>query len=188
MQRTLRVATTLGGLLILGAALAMPIGNRMAYPDPDSVASSSTPAANPQAVADPVADEAAIREVFHQYTATVDAGDLDAWMSLWAPGGVQMPPGTPMRTGLSAIRAGMEPALTQYVDEIHIMPIEITVAGEWAYARGTYTLDTYRPDQRGETGSTVSHVDGKFTTILERQPDGSWKIYRDIFNSNVPST
>ncbi|MCB0095597.1 MAG: ester cyclase, partial [Caldilineaceae bacterium] len=29
-------------------------------------------------------------------------------------------------------------------------------------------------------------MDGKYMSILQRQPDGSWKLYRDIFNSNVP--
>jgi ketosteroid isomerase-like protein len=28
--------------------------------------------------------------------------------------------------------------------------------------------------------------DGKFLTIFKRQSDGSWKIHRDIYNSNVP--
>ena len=28
-------------------------------------------------------------------------------------------------------------------------------------------------------------VDGKYLTILKKQPDGSWKIHRGAFNSNV---
>ncbi len=36
-----------------------------------------------------------------------------------------------------------------------------------------------------EGGEAVT-VDGKYMTILQRQPDGSWKIHRDIVNSNVP--
>lgn len=185
MRRKLQGPTWLVGLLIAGTALAMPIGGRNVVPDPGPTASATTSDASPEAQA----TRAAILEVFDRYTATVDAGDLDAWMALWAPGGVQMPPGTPMRTGLDAIRAGMEPALTHYVDEIHIQPLEITVAGDWAYARGTYTLDTYPlPDRRGETGGLIGHVDGKFTTILRLGPNGKWMIYRDIFNSNVPPT
>ena len=30
----------------------------------------------------------------------------------------------------------------------------------------------------------VWFVDGKYLTIFKRQPDGSWKAYRDCFNSN----
>lgn len=131
-------------------------------------------------------EAAAIQQVMDAYTADIDAGDLDAWMALWAPGGVQMPPGTPMRSGLKAIRAGMAPGLTRLNDEIHINVMEETVVGNLGYARGTYTLvATPRMDRRGEAGG-VSIVDGKFLTVLRQQPDGSWKIYRDIFNSNVP--
>ncbi len=132
------------------------------------------------------ADQAAIQQVLSRYAATVDAGDLASWMGLWAPGGVQMPPGAPMRSGLQAIRAGMAPALTQYDDDIHINIVEITVAGTWGYARGTYTLDAApREDRRGEIGDAGNHVDGKFLTVFRQQNDGTWKIYRDIFNSNV---
>jgi len=59
--------------------------------------------------------------------------------------------------------------------------LEIVVTGPWGYSRGTYTQDlTAR-----STGKTI-HVDGKFLTIFKKQMDGSWKIYRDCFNSNVP--
>jgi ketosteroid isomerase-like protein len=51
------------------------------------------------------------------------------------------------------------------------------VSGDWAWARGTYGVD-------GEAGGNAFHVDGKFLTILKRQDDGSWKIYRDAFKSN----
>jgi len=65
--------------------------------------------------------------------------------------------------------------------------LEATVAGEYAFARGTYTLVmTPKLDRRGEFGD-LSVVDGKFLTVLHHEPDGSWKIYRDIFNANNPS-
>lgn len=50
-----------------------------------------------------------------------------------------------------------------------------------AFARGTYSVKR-TPVAGGETVET----DGKYMTIFKRQADGSWKIYRDIFNSNVP--
>jgi ketosteroid isomerase-like protein len=28
--------------------------------------------------------------------------------------------------------------------------------------------------------------DGKYETIFKRQADGTWKIFRDCFNSNLP--
>ena len=57
---------------------------------------------------------------------------------------------------------------------------EVQVAGDWAFSRGTYTL-SITPKAGGEE----IFIDGKYMTILKRQTDGSWKIHRDIFNSNV---
>ena len=58
---------------------------------------------------------------------------------------------------------------------------EAAAAGDWAYAKGTY-LQTITP----RAGGPTTKVDGKWLDILKRQPDGSWKLYLDCFNSNVP--
>jgi ketosteroid isomerase-like protein len=57
---------------------------------------------------------------------------------------------------------------------------EVQVSGDLAFARGTYAA-TVTPKAGGEE----TFIDGKYMTILKRQTDGSWKIHRDIFNSNV---
>ena len=56
------------------------------------------------------------------------------------------------------------------------------MAGDWAYIRGTYKA-TLQPKQGGEPVL----IDGKYMSILAKQPDGSWKLHRDAFNSNVPN-
>ena len=56
---------------------------------------------------------------------------------------------------------------------------EVRVAGDWAFARGNYSV-TLTPRQGGD----VVTVDGKYLTVFQLQADGSWKIHRDIFNSN----
>jgi hypothetical protein len=48
---------------------------------------------------------------------------------------------------------------------------EIVVSDDWAYSRGTFTVD--------------EAVEGKFLTIFRRQEDGSWRIYRDSVSSIV---
>ena len=40
--------------------------------------------------------------------------------------------------------------------------------------------------QRFGTIRPNTHIIGKYLTILKKQTDGSWKIYRDCFNSDVP--
>ena len=132
----------------------------------------------------PAADREAIQQVWVQYANAVETGNVDAYMALWADGGVQMPPGAPPNIGTDTIRAKtaakMEAGRAN-TTAMKIDPQEITVLGDWAYARGMYTVDVTSPD-----GAALGRTDGKFMTILRRQADGSWKIYRDIFNSNVP--
>jgi ketosteroid isomerase-like protein len=67
--------------------------------------------------------------------------------------------------------------------KIAITNKEARVSGDLGLLRGTYTLSMV-PKVGGET----TEFDGKYLTVFERQADGSWKIARDIFNSNVPET
>ncbi len=91
-----------------------------------------------------------------------------------------MPPGEPPVIGKDRIRARNKGVLDQFTFNIGISNEEVGVAGDWAFARGTYKA-TLTPKAGGE----AVLVDGKYMTILQRQADGSWKIHRDIFNSNV---
>ena len=135
----------------------------------------------PQERGDPEAVTAAVNDIWNQYSSSLNSGALDRWMSLWTEGGVQMPPGEPSVTGKDHIRARNKAVLDRFTFNMGITNEEVGVAGDWAFARGTYKA-TLIPKAGGE--ATV--VDGKYMTILQRQPDGSWKIHRDIFNSNVP--
>ncbi len=134
-----------------------------------------------QEVGDLEADTAAVNDIWNQYSSSLSSGDLDRWMSLWTEGGVQMPPGEPPVIGKDQIRARIKGLLDQFTFNMGIINEEVGVARDWAFARGTYGA-TLTPKEGGE----AIVVDGKYMTILQRQPDGSWKIYRDIFNSNVP--
>lgn len=125
------------------------------------------------------ADTAAIQQLWASYETYVETGNLDAWMGLWMEGGVQMPPGSPPNVGLEMIRNHADIAPSDDAIAMHIDAQEITILGDWAYSRGLYTVDV-----TPAAGGAAQHVDGKFMTILRRQEDGSWKIYRDIFNSN----
>ena len=137
--------------------------------------------------AEPVVDvEAgitAINEIWTQYVATLIAGDLDLWISLWTDDGIRMAPDAPAVIGKEQIREAMKPAFDQMTLDVTIANKEVRVAGDWAFSRGTGILST-TPKKGGKT----TKIDGKYLTILERQADGSWKIAIDCFNSNVPPT
>jgi len=127
------------------------------------------------------ADIAAINEIWNQYALGVNTGDLELWISLWTDDGIQMAPGAPAVIGKEQIRAKYESIFSQFIFTMAITNNEVRVAGDLAFSRGTYRA-SITPTAGGET----TEIAGKYLTILERQADGSWKIARDCFNSNVP--
>jgi uncharacterized protein (TIGR02246 family) len=127
------------------------------------------------------ADTAAIIEFWNQYAATWDAGDIDAWMALWTEDGVQLPPGAPANVGKEQIRKSNGLVLDQWTFDTAVHVEEVGGSGEWAYCWGRYTQTS-----TAKAGGDPEYLDAKFMSILRKQPDGSWKLHRDAFNSNVP--
>jgi uncharacterized protein (TIGR02246 family) len=123
----------------------------------------------------------AVDKIYTEYAASLEAGDSDRWIKLWAEDGIQLPPDFPAIIGRDNIKAGLDSEIDLFTYDMDIKTEQVRVAGNQGFAWGNYTL-TITPKDGGEP----IPVDGKYLTIFEKQPDGSWKIYRDIFNSNVP--
>ena len=123
----------------------------------------------------------AVDAIWKEYSESLNAGDLERWLDLWTEDGIQMPPDERAVSGIDSIRARNEDMLDRFTFDIGITNQEVETAGNWAYARGSYKA---RLMPKG--GGRPVTIDGKYMTILARQPDGSWKIHRDIFNSNTP--
>ncbi|MDU8912943.1 nuclear transport factor 2 family protein [Aestuariicoccus sp. MJ-SS9] len=129
------------------------------------------------ASADDASDQAAINAIWDSYQTARVAGDAEAWLALWDDDGIQMPPGIPAR-GKDVLMQGVPKAFAaRPATAMEISPEEIVIMGDWAFSRGNYTATVM-------AGEIASETDGKFMTIFRRQDDGSWRIYRDIFNSN----
>lgn len=125
------------------------------------------------------AAEAAIRDLIARTEAANNAADTLAWVDLFEPGAVYMPPGAPAittRAGLEEIAAaGFGPNAA----DISIEPEEIVVAGDWAFAR-----NEVRGEVTSRADGTVYPVDVKQLVVYHRQADGTWKIARFIGNAN----
>ncbi len=129
------------------------------------------------------ADVEAIHRAHEEYRAAVNAGDLEGGLALVTDDVVWMPPNEPALTGKEAIRRweGGEPLFERFIFEISFSPEEVVVFGDWAFERGTYVL-TLTPRAGGEPGQGS----GKYLWIWQRQPDGSWKNARAMWNSDNP--
>ena len=127
------------------------------------------------------ADIKAIKNLTEEYDAAINSGDLDSWMSFYADDAVRMQPNMPALFGKDSIRSVMQSFFENYTIDLKETTEEVIIAGDWAFAWGTYNY-TITPKVGGEP----SRDSGKWVTFDKRQPDGSWKCYRNIYNSNLP--
>ena len=127
------------------------------------------------------ADIEAIKITHVEFDAALKAGDLDSWVSLFTEDAVQMPPNMPALVGKDAIRDFFQSFFEQKDFEGGGLIEEVVVCGDWAFVRGTYafTITT-------KAGGEPIRDSGKWVAFNKRQPDGSWKYHRMIYNSDLP--
>ncbi len=127
------------------------------------------------------ADVEAINRVHDDHTTALNDGDTNAYVTLLAEGAVLMPPNQPVVFGVAAIREYRQTDFDQITLEVTRPSEEVVVAGDWSFVRHTYA-GTATPQAGGEP----TELSGKGITILQRQPDGSWKIARYMWSSDDP--
>src|SRR5688572_11681103 len=128
-------------------------------------------------------DRRAIEELNdHDVKATL-AGDVDAIVSQWTEDFTVLPPAGPIIRGRSANAAAAEQGKAQLQALVAVNYDvdfeEITLTGNHAFAWGTYR-STVRP-RAGGADITYS---GKLMRILQRQPDGTWKMHRTMMTAD----
>ncbi len=123
-------------------------------------------------------DVATIRSTHAAYHEVALAKDWDAVVTYYTTDAVIMPPNQLAVHGRDAIRdwyASFPP-----VTEVELPIVEIDGRGDIAYVRGTYTL-TMVIEGIPEPITDI----GKNLAIWRRQPDGSWLMAVDTFNSDL---
>ena len=124
----------------------------------------------------------AVEEIWEKYSEALTNGDPDLFVAIHAEDVVKMAPGAPAGMGSQAVEKRIRGGLEAMVfEDFSIKLEEVEAFGDLGFARGTYT---YTATVRAN-GQTIK-FDGKYLTVFKKQPDGSWKIYRDCFNSNTP--
>jgi ketosteroid isomerase-like protein len=111
--------------------------------------------------------------------------DEPAFESLWTDDIVTMHPGAPPIVGKEAnvekLQAGIKAMSNQEIMAYNEQFQEVRIQGDWAYEWGAITGRT-RPFSGGQESSYKFNV----MRILQRQPDGTWKIARSIYNDAEP--
>lgn len=125
-------------------------------------------------------DKAAIEALVEQVAAANNAGDVEAWMALFADDFVYMAPGAPSVTTRDGLRE-VAKAGFRHQASVRIEPLEIRVFSGWAFARNRVAGDVTLHGS-GE----VVPVDVKQIVVYSKNDQGVWRIARLISNSNAP--
>lgn len=126
-------------------------------------------------------DLTAIAEFNRQYLAAINEGDIDALSRLTTESHIMLAPNRPPIVGKAANNAANGAVFEQFEIDETWEPSETALGGDWAYQRGTFSV-TATPRDGGEPRTTT----GNFLRIYARQPDGSWRMTIDMFNSDSP--
>jgi len=138
--------------------------------------------APPAALDTRAADEAAIRALDEQWSATAAKNDLDGTLAFYSEDAVLLPPNAPTAKDQKSIREswagllGPNTAVSWTVSKV-----EVAKSGELGYLYGTYQLSIKDP----KGGPTITDT-GKILEIWKKQSDGKWKCIVDTYNSDMP--
>jgi uncharacterized protein (TIGR02246 family) len=147
------------------------------------VSCAQPPAKSPEnAAPDPAAVRADIEAANARFLDAIKKGDLATMMGNYEADALLMMPGTPATSGAAAIEQGLKDFLGQVtVKEGQMTTLDVMVAGDLAIETGTFAW-TLTPRK----GPAINDK-GKYLTVWRHQVDGSWKIIRDINNTDLPA-
>jgi len=137
-------------------------------------------APTPEPKRDVAADRKAIDALRDQYTIAFNSSDAAATAASFTDDAIVMEANQASVEGKQAIQAMFEAMFKANAVKISLTPAETQVAGDWAYERGAAAI-TVTPKAGKPIEQSLRYV-----VILNRQPDGSWKLYRDMGNSSEP--
>jgi ketosteroid isomerase-like protein len=126
------------------------------------------------AKADPV--RAAIEKQNAAFAAAFNRGDMSALAAAYAEDAIAFPPDGEMVRGRSAIEGLWKGVRDAGGKAIALNTIDVHSSGSLAAETGTAVLKLQPPNGAEQSQSV------KYVVVWKRQPNGTWKLYRDIWN------
>jgi uncharacterized protein (TIGR02246 family) len=124
-------------------------------------------------------DRAVIAKVSSSLLQAVNASDLPAVLAAWAADGTLMPPHHPPVHGREALRSYFRDLFARQRFRFAFTSTVIELAGDMAFEHVTYTATAWPA-----AGGPALEDRGKGLHVYRRELDGTWKLIRDIWNSD----
>lgn len=129
-------------------------------------------------------DKAAINKTRNEYVSAWRDADATRIASLYTDDALVLYPNQPAVEGKTAILTYFKSFFSEFPkNDFDLTSAEIEIAGSWAFDRGSFK---WKGVPRGGGEALLDH--GKYLVVLRRQADGSWKVFRDMDNSDRPLT
>jgi uncharacterized protein (TIGR02246 family) len=177
-ERRMQLRNVVFPILALGLA-----GACSPRAEPASDASDTTAVTTAAPANDPAAVRQEIEAANARFKDAMAMGDTAAMLANYADDAVIMGPGEPMARGREALAKAFQGMLSQFtIKDATVNTEDVMVGGDLAVETGTFQW-TVVP-KTGQGNEVVTK--GKYLTAWKQQADGSWKIVRDINNTDEP--
>ena len=128
------------------------------------------------------ADVQAVKGIDATFDKPYNAGNAEALVSaVYTNDAVRLEPNQKALVGKDEIKGLFQKYFDQFATEGRDVTEDVRVSGDLAVVRGTYEARSSL-----KAGGFSAQDKGKWVSALQRQPDGSWKCFWDISNSDLP--
>lgn len=134
----------------------------------------------PSPAVDTTADEAALRATTDVFLEAFNAADVQGMRANTMEDAVEMPTGGPELIGKAAIVEAGTKFMADFTASQRAAVEEVAVWGDVGMSRGTWEVTETPKD--GSSGTMVRR--GKWLVIHKRAVDGSWRVWRHIWNQD----
>ncbi len=123
-----------------------------------------------------------VRAQFDAYNAAFAASDADRLAAWYTDDAVRIDPDEPIETGVAAIQAQLG---TFFADNDYVLD-EVTTDDVQASGNLAVIRATFREHWTPKAGGDMIQQTGRWITVWERQPDGTWKITTEMWTVPQP--
>jgi ketosteroid isomerase-like protein len=127
-----------------------------------------------------MSDRDTISRVRTEFVNAFNRENLDAMAAILADDHVGMAPNRPSMRGKDAARQFWREGLAMATSQFAVVPEELEIVTDVAIEQFRWTMDS-----TPRAGGSPIHDEGKCIWIWRRHHDGSWKIARAIWNSDL---
>lgn len=124
---------------------------------------------------------AALEQIDVQWEEAANRGDAAAIAGLYTDDGALLPPNSEIVQGRENIQQALQAFVDAGMTNVDFTRVAAGTSGDLAYEIGRYSLDL-----RPQGGAPVTDT-GKYVIVARRQPDGTWRLVADIFNTSQPT-